>query len=796
MQNNSQYNKPDQGLNIVDLVVYLLSKWHWFLLSLVICGSIAYYYYAQSPLVYFRSATVIIKDPSNKTTTAGLDRFDNYINKVNIANEILQFRSKRLMRDVVQRLNADVSYKIESGLRMNELYTQSPLSVAFIGVLPERNIAFKASPKAGNVVEISDIQGIPGAKELYTVHLNDTLSFGEEKLLFTGTDHWNSNWVGKEVFVHKQPLGAVAGRFLGNLGLRQEQDEASILTLSMKDDSPLRAEDVLNTLINIYNEDAINDKNQVAVNTSNFINERLIIIEQELGNVETELETFKQRNQMIDIGSLAGQYMGDSQTYSAEALELETQLKLAQFIKDYLTDPTKTRDLIPSGTGISDASVESQIAQYNAMKLKRDKLLDDSSESNPVVQELNNSLHSLRQSIIRTVDNTITSINMKRNDALSRKAQAQSRVTTIPTKERQMLTIERQQKSKESLYTFLLNRREENALSQAMADNNARTIDSVDGPGGPISPRRNRILMLGLLVGLAIPLIILLMILFLDTHIHSRKDLKGLVTIPFLGEIPQHSPYRKREKGDVEITVDREENNLLSESFRILRTNMAFMDKKGNGHQVITRTSFNEGAGKTFIARNLAMSLVFAKKKVLVLDLDIRKGTLSRHFKKHPIGVTNFLVDNSVRIEDIIHNDSRYENLDIISAGTMAPNPAELLMDDRLDELIAELRPNYDYIIADNVPVGIVADASITNRISDLTIFVVRAGKLDRRQVPDLEDLYREGKLNNMALILNGVDPRYRGYGYRYGYGYGYGYGNGYTSDKKKRKHRLFSKKA
>lgn len=764
MQNNSLSNKNEQSINLVDLFVYLLSKWKWFVLSVLLFGGLAWYHYATSPLVFFRNVTVIIKDPSNKTSTAGLDRYDNYINKVNVANEILQFRSKRLMREVVQRLHADVDYRLEEGLRMNELYNLSPVNVSFINVMPERYISFTVTPKNEKQVQLSDFEGIPAANDkTYTMRLNDTLTIGSERILITGTDRWGQAWTGRDIHVCKKPLNAVAGRFQGSMGIRQEEDESSILVLSLKDDSPLRAEDVLNTLVNVYNEEALNDKNQVAVNTSEFINERLLIIERELGGVETQLESFKQSNQVMDISSLAGQYMGEAQTYSADAMEQETQLKLAQFIKDYLTDPTKNRDLIPSGTGISDATVENQINQYNALKLKRDKLIADSSESNPVVEELNNTIHALRQSIIRAVDNMIVSINMKRNDARSRQAQAQARFTTVPTKERQMLSIERQQKIKESLYMFLLNRREENALSQAMADNNARTIDSVDGPVGPISPVRNRILLLGVLVGLAVPGVVFLMMLFMDTRVRSRKDLKGAVSIPFLGEIPQ-------DKGAAKVGVAvGGEDGILSESFRILRTNMAFMAKKDRPMQVITFTSFNEGAGKTFISRNLAMSLVLTKKRVVLVDLDIRKGTLSRHFHKHPVGVTNYLADDSIALDDIIHTDEKSANLDIISSGTVAPNPAELLMDSRLDTMMAELRKRYDYIIVDNVPVGIVADATISNRISDLTIFVVRAGKLDRRQLPDLEELYRDNKLNNMSLILNGADP------HRHGYGYGYG---------------------
>lgn len=374
MQNNNLSGKNEQSINLVDMFVYLLSKWKWFVLSILFFGGLAWYYYAQSPLVFFRSVTVIIKDPSNKTSTAGLDRYDNYINKVNVANEILQFRSKRLMREVVQRLHADVDYRVEKGLRMNELYNLSPMQVSFFNVLPERYFSFVVTPKDETSVELSEIEGIPGAQETYKVQLNDTLSIGGEKILVTSTDHWSKSWVGRDIHVSKIPLNAAAGRFLGSMGIRQEEDESSILVLSLKDDSPLRAEDVLNTLVNVYNEEAVNDKNLVAVNTSKFINERLIIIQRELGGVETELESFKQSNQLMDIGSLAGRYMGEAQTYSADAMEQETQLKLAQFIKEYLTDPTKSRDLIPSGTGISDASVEGQINQYNSLKLKRDKL--------------------------------------------------------------------------------------------------------------------------------------------------------------------------------------------------------------------------------------------------------------------------------------------------------------------------------------------------------------------------------------------------------------------------------------
>ncbi len=779
MQTNNSPNKVDQGINLVDLLVYFASKWKWFLLSVVVCVGVAWYNYARSPLVYFRSATVIIKDPSNKMSSAGLDRFDNIINKVNVANEILQFRSKKLVREVVQRLNADISYRIEDGLRTSELYTQSPVRLTFPDAMPEQRFSLTVTPKDKNTVVLSDFSGLE-AKPSYTVRLSDTVAIAKGvRVVATPTNYYGKSWHGKPIHVRKLPVESMVNFYKGAISIRQEEESASILTLALKDESAARAEDVLNTLINVYNEEAVKDKNQVAVNTANFINERIIIIEGELGGVESELETFKQRNQIVNLASTAGMYMSESQKYSTDALELETQLRLADYIKDYLTDPTKETDLIPSNTGIGDMKIENQISLYNATKLKRDRLIDDSSENNPVVLELNNSLRAMRQNIIRAVDNMIVSINVKRTDAYSREMRAKGRVSSIPTKERQMLSIERQQKVKESLYLFLLNKREENALSQAMADNNARVIDGAEGSNAPISPNRNRILLLGGLVGLAIPGLAFLAILFMDTRVHSRKDIEGVVTAPYLGEIPQDKVSARRTAAELAaLPAEERWNSTVAEAFRILRTNMGFMARKDSPQQVIIFTSLNEGAGKTFISKNLGLSLVIAKKRVVLIDMDIRRGTLSRQFHLHKTGLTNYLADASLTAQDIIQHQ---DGFDIIAAGAIAPNPAELLMDSRLDALVAELRKLYDYIIVDSVPVGVIADATISNRIADLTIFVARAGKLDRRQLPEIEQLYKENKLHNMALVLNGADL-HRRYGY---YGYSYKYYSYKSKDKK-----------
>ena len=776
-------NKNESGLNVLDLFFYLLSKWPWFLLSILVCGGFAWYQYAKAPFVYFGQATVIIKDPSNKTSSAGLDRYDNLINKVNVANEILQFRSKKLMSEVVSRLDANVTYTHTDGLRDIELYTQSPVKVSFFDFIPSAYTSFTVTPMPDGGVQLSNV---PGTADGYTqsVAFGDTVLLSAGRMVVNPTNFYSAQWSGVPITVARKPVAATAAGILGRMSVRQQDEESSILLFSMQDSSPVRIEDILNTLIDVYNEEAINDKNRVAVNTADFINERLIIIENELGGVESQIEKFKQDNKMYDVGSAAGQYMGESQRFTGEEIELETQLRIINYVKEYLVDPSKETELIPTNTGVGDSKVEGLIAQYNSMKVRRDNYIEASSERNPVVQELNNNLRATKQTIIRTIDNLIVSIEVRLKDARSQLQRADARLATIPTKEREILSIERQQKIKESLYLFLLNRREENALTQAMADNNARVIDSAEAGYAPISPIRNRILLMGLLLGFAVPAVIFLLIMFLDTRVQTRKDLEAAVTLPYLGEIPIDK-RRKRRKNPQEAAVKSDGDDLTSEAFRIVRTNLSFMMKKDEGNKVITFTSFNPGAGKTYIARNLAVSLAHAGKRVIIVDLDIRRRTISRLTRAAKIGLTDFIVDKALTVNDIIQSCKDAQDVDIISAGSTAPNPAELLMDGRLDELFAQLRQQYDFILADNVPAGIVADGDISNRVTDLTLFVVRAGLIDKRQLPDLEQLYRQSKYKNMALVLNGADPERRGYGYSYGYGYGYGYGYSYGYGKK-----------
>ena len=766
------------NINPIDILMYLLSKWYWFVLSIGLFGGYAWYQYAKTPYYYSRSATVMIKGASRQMRSNGLDRFQT-TSYTNVSNEILQLKSYKLMRDVVTRLHANIDYVVMDKLREKELYTQAPIQVRFVddNRLP---VSLSIKPINQTQVHLSNFDKNPGLT--LRANLGDTIQTPAGQMVVTSTLYHTDEWYGQEITIRKNTLDGAASHFLSNLNVSQTNDDAAVLYVGLRDLSTVRAEDVLNTLINIYNEETIKDKNQIAINTENFINERLIKITKELDDVETQIETFKLENEMIDVGSAASMSMSQKEQFTSQAKELEMQKRMSSFIKDYLTDPTKATELIPSNTGI-DMNIESQIAAYNLNKLKRDKLIEGSSDKNPVVQELNKSLNAMRQNIIRAVDNTIVGLDTKLNEAQAMRGQAAYRVSNIPRQQREMLNIDRQHRIKQELYLFLLNKREENALAQATTETDARVLDPAGGSDTPVSPNGRAIIMSGVVKGTALPLVICLAMLFFDTRIRNRKDIEDATSVPFLGEIPKDT-NKKHQKVDgkkEEIVVRVHGRDIVSEAFRIVRTNMDFMRVKSKNLQVVTFSSFGPGAGKTYVSTNLAASFAQTNKKVILIDLDIRKATLSSKTKRdHTQGMTSYL-SGQASINEIIQKDGVCENLDLIAAGPTAPNPSELLLSERLEELIAELRTRYDYIFIDNVPVGIIADAAITNRVADLTIFVVRVGKLDRRMLPELENIYRSGQLNNMSLILNGAITNKIGYG-----GYGYGYGYGYDMDEKK----------
>ena len=769
-QETINLRREENELNLSDLFHIVLANWYWFVLSVLVCAGVAVLYLKWAPKVYTRTASVLIKDNSKGgglSESAAFEELNMFNVKSNVDNEVLVFKSKRLMSVVAERLNLDISYTIKDGLRTEELYTQSPIAVRFPEAEASQSFSLVATPLSAGEILLSGFS-TNEAKSL-KVALNDTVSTPVGKLVVTPTLYYADKYFGKAVTISKRNREEIALTYSNSLQVALASKTATIINLTLQDVSIPRAEDVLNMLIAVYHEDAINDKNQVPVNTSNFINDRLIIIEEELGSVDADIETYKRENQLTDISSETGMYLQESSQYSKEGLGLENQVTLAKYIRDYLTDPHKSSDLIPANTGIADVNIEGQISEYNNLLLKRDKLIGNSSNKNPVVMDLNNSLSAMKQTIIRAIDNLIVGLNIKIKNIREREAQTSRRISAVPTQQKYVLSVERQQKIKEELYLYLLNKREENALSQAITESNARVIDAAQGSRSPVAPKSMMILLAAVVLGLAIPAGIIWLQMVMNTTVRTRKDVEDAVSIPFLGEIPLRDKKNKDE-----IVVRENGRDSISEAFRIVRTNMDFMRVKAKDMKVVMFTSFNPNAGKTFVSMNLAMSFALTRKKVILVDLDIRKGTLSGHVSGSTnMGITNYLSGKVDDINSIIKKEELATNLDIIHTGPVPPNPSELLLSDRLEALIEELKKRYDYIILDNVPAGLVADAAIVNRVADLTIYILRAGLMDRRQLPELEKLYRQGKFRNMSLVLNGV--RYNRSGYGYGYGYGYG---------------------
>lgn len=780
--------------NEFDLMALLrmgLANWYWFLLSIVICLGLAFFYLKSTPYVYMRTASVLIKDEKSGGQLSASSAFEdlNMLNiKSNVDNEVLVFKSKRLMTEVARKLRLDVGYQVRRRLREVELYTQSPITLQFPDATESASLSLKVTPLSDKEVLLSDFpeqEDVVSKGSVIKAHLNDTIITPVGKVVVLPTLYYTKEYYNVPLMVKKSNLQQVAQSYNGSIQSALASKTATIINLSLNDVNPMRAEDIINTLIDVYNEDVINDKNRVAINTSNFINDRLIIIEKELGGVDSDIETYKKENRLTDIISETGIYLQTTNQFQQEGFGLDNQRTLAMYIREYLNDPSKSAELIPSNTGVSDMNIESQISEYNELLLKRDKLISNSSDRNPVVMDLNNSLSAMRQTIIRTMDNFITSLNIKIGNTRQREAQTMRRINAVPTQQKYVLSVERQQKIKEALYLYLLNKREENALSQSITESNARIIDPASGSNLPVAPKANMILLAAFVLGCVIPAGVIWLITTQDTRVRERKDVEGQLSIPFLGEIP----YRESKKGEKskELMVVRENgHDPVSEAFRVVRTNMDFMKLGTTNMQVVMLTSLNISAGKTFISSNLAMSLALAGKKVILVDLDIRKGTLSSQVRATKLGVTNYLSGKEKEVDAIIHPSEYHENLHLISNGPIPPNPAELLLSENLDHLINELKMRYDYIILDNVPSSMIADAMIVNRVADLTLYVIRAGSMDRRQLPEVEKLYRQQKFKNMAVLLNGVKYNHSRYGYS-NYGYSYGYGYGYDSEKKKK---------
>lgn len=549
---NRKNTQSDHTLHVGDWLHIALANWKWFVLSLVVCMGASFWYIKRSPDIYSRSASVLIKDETRgaqlPNAASAFSEMDLLNIQSTVDNEVLIFKSKRLMIEVARKLKLDIFYSVKGKFRDWDLYTTSPVTLTFPEALETSSFSFKVTPLNDKEVLLSDFPEMEGVKpvEQMKVHLNDTVATPVGKLVVTPTLYYTQDYYQVPVTVNKMNLEKVGMAYNAALQSMVASKTSSIIHLSISDVSPRRAEDILNTLIDVYNQDAIDDKNRIAVNTANFINERLIVIEQELGGVESQIADYKSQHNLADISTQTGSFMERSNRYQQEGVTLENQRTLALYIRDYLADPAKSGELIPSNTGISDGTIERQIMEYNELMLQRDKLIGNSSNKNPVVMDMNNSLASMKQTIVRTVDNLIAGLDMKIQNIRGEEERAMKRIAAVPSQQKYVLSVERQQKIKESLYIYLLNKREENALTKSITESNARIIDPAMGSSVPVSPKTHLIMLAGFMLGLLLPACVLFVLRTSDTKVRGKKDLTDVLSIPFLGEIPRRERERRR----------------------------------------------------------------------------------------------------------------------------------------------------------------------------------------------------------------------------------------------------------
>lgn len=778
-QNNitPRTKSTDDFLRIQDLFYLCVSKWYWFIISLAITTGVAVIYLLTTPPVYTRSTSLLIKEDAKGNSlndAAGvLGSMDIFQTSTNVNNEIQSLQSPSVMLDVVKRLHLDVNYYTDGRFYKEVLYGCScPYTVSFDELQDNESAAFTINPSQKGQVRLSDFSrngdDIEGD---ITVMLNDTVETPLGKLTVKPTN--DTAVFDSPVYISRTGYQDVTDAYSANLSVTLSDEKSTVINISINDVCIQRAEDVLNTIVAVYNENWIKDKNQIAVSTSAFISDRLGVIEQELGTVDEDISSYKSEHLLPDVQTAASMYMTQSSETSAQILALNTQLSMARYIRNYLTNGTSENQLLPSNSGIESPGIEKLIADYNTMQLRRNDMVSNSSEKNPLVIDVDHSLENMRHAIVTSIDNHIATLNTQLQSLQQSERQTTARIAANPSQGKYLLSVERQQKVKEALYLFLLQKREENELSQAFTAYNTRVITSPTGSFAPTSPVKKNILLVALAVGVLIPVVIIFIRENINTKVRGRKDLENL-SLPFVGEIPLVSKGKKREAGDNKTLVIKQGcRDMVNEAFRVLRTNMEFILDAASGDMssVTIFTSFNPGTGKTFLTMNTAATFALKGKSVLVIDGDLRRGSASAYLDRHAKGLSDYLAKYEDNPDSLIIESPDFPNMHLLPSGTIPPNPTELLAELRFKELIEQLRTRYDYIFIDCPPIDIVADTQIIEKIADRTIFVVRAGVLERDMLPELQRFYDEKRFKNMALVLNGTEVEGGRYGYKYGYG-------------------------
>lgn len=802
--NERQCETEDEKIDIQQLLFKYIIHWPWFVGAVLVCLIGAWIYLRMATPVYNISATVLIKDDKKGGNTGSMVGLEELglsgliSSSQNIDNELEVLRSKTLVKEVINLLNLYVSYTDEDGFPSKNMYKTSPVLVSLTPQEAEKltdpmvvEMALYGEGGLEVNVTVGDKEYQKHFEKLPAVFPMDegTLAFFQSPdslSLKKDTMEASSN-IRHITTKIKSPM-KVARAYCENLKIEPTSKTTSVAVISLKNSSLQRGQDFINQLLEMYNRNTNNDKNEIAQKTAEFIDERINIISKELGSTEANLENFKRNAGITDLTSEAQIALTGNAEYEKKRVENRTQISLIEDLRKYIRG--NEYEVLPGNIGLQDPGLVATIERYNEMLVERKRLLRTSTENNPTIINLDTSIRAMKSNVQATLDGSLKGLLITKADLEREASRFSRRISDAPGQERQFVSIARQQEIKAGLYLMLLQKREENAIALAATANNAKIIDEAIADDIPVSPKRRMIYLIALVLGIGIPVGIIYLIGLTKFKLEGRADVEKLTTIPIVGDIPLTD--EKNEK-DGSIAVFENQNNLMSETFRNIRTNLQFMLQ--NDKKVILVTSTVSGEGKSFISANLAISLSLLGKKVVIVGLDIRKPGLNKVFRlsTKEKGITLYLANPETDLMSLVQPSDINQNLYILPGGTVPPNPTELLARDGLDKAIEILKKSFDYVVLDTAPVGMVTDTLLIGRVADLSVYVCRADYTHKVEYTLINELAEEKKLPNLCTVINGVDLKRRKYGYYYGYGkygkyYGYGkrygYGYGYGQEK------------
>lgn len=804
--NERHSDATDEKIDIQELLFKYIIHWPWFVGAVLICLVGAWIYLRMATPIYNISATVLIKDDKKGGAAGMITGLENLgldglvSSSQNIDNEVEVLRSKTIAKEVVEQLGLYVSYTDEDEFPSKNIYKTSPVIVSLTPQEAEKLSAPMVVEMALYTQGGLDVNVAVGDNE-YKKHfeklpavfpMNEgTLAFFQSPdslSLKKDTIEDSSTQSVRHITATINSPMRVARAYCENLSIEPTSKTTSVAVISLKNSSLQRGQDFINQLLEMYNRNTNNDKNEIAQKTAEFIDERINIISKELGSTEANLENFKRNAGITDLSSEAQIALTGNAEYEKKRVEIRTQISLIEDLRKYIRG--NEYEVLPSNVGLQDVALVATIERYNEMLVERKRLLRTSTENNPTIINLDTTIRAMKLNVQATLDGTLQGMLITKADLDREASRFSRRISDAPGQERQFVSIARQQEIKAGLYLMLLQKREENAIALAATANNAKIIDEAIADDIPVSPKRRMIYLIALVLGVGIPVGIIYLIGLTKFKLEGRADVEKLTTIPIVGDIPLTD--EKNEK-DGSIAVFENQNNLMSETFRNIRTNLQFMLQ--NDKKVILVTSTVSGEGKSFISANLAISLSLLGKKVVIVGLDIRKPGLNRVFRlsTKEKGITLYLANPETDLMSLVQPSDINQNLYILPGGTVPPNPTELLARDGLDKAIEILKKNFDYVILDTAPVGMVTDTLLIGRVADLSVYVCRADYTHKVEYTLINELAEEKKLPNLCTVINGVDLKRRKYGYYYGYGkygkyYGYGkrygYGYGYGQEK------------